>query len=393
MATALSILAKPRAELAWVLEIEGCEVALTTTSDVAGIAIAWAASAWDAEADFHMGLQLPPSWSRDIDLLGYETRPISMTFRIVDVLKQSSTRNLAYLFADDASAATQTILTTSLDRDDTGNMTVLSSASFPASGTVWVGLERITYTSKPSGTTLAMAANTKDAGRGTYSPFTGKTNWSHDHKGTPTDGNGTGSVVSTRMRVWKNRAVSLYAVAKDPADGTWTTRANAVNVFVGYLTDGWQYDSQTGEWTVSADSLEKRLETQVLRDQFTATAGDGFRLTQSATLGITEQLWNNTTEYSNLGTTISVAAGTYTNASLMSTINTALLAETTAVRLTYLWAVSLTAENLTKLSVTTPAPGASALCNFRMTADNQGGPMCCSFLVCAPVRCSRSTSL
>ncbi len=256
MASLATILASERAELAWVLEIEGYGQVWTTTADTSGISTAWTARTGTTVA---AGMEKPSSVTRSLDLLGFKTSPVNTTVRLSD-----PTAVLAALFGDDDTTAVTTYCTLDVDRDDT-TIHVKSTSSF--SSPIYIGNERITY-SGSTGTSFTGCT------RGTFA-YAGKTAWAHTHR-LSTNGGKLGPEVSTKPRVWANRGVSIYVTAKDPDTNVWITRANAQHWFAGYL-QGWSRSGEDKLWSLDVVSVEKRLDTSILRDQFVAEM-DGFTL-------------------------------------------------------------------------------------------------------------------
>jgi hypothetical protein len=309
MSTAAAQLEKPGVRQAFVVLIEGHDVAYTDSADFAAIQSAWTGEGYT----FRPGLELGGSISRQLDLLGFKIEPVGFSFDIVDGIPWSSSSSLAKLFADKDESASSTVLTSNSGRDDTVfDVRDTVNPGFASSGTVHVGHERVDYSGKTATTLTGLT-------RGKFPVVPGKTTWAHTHR-LPTDGDGP--EVSSSIRVWKNRMVAVYVVAIDPDTGTWTTKTNSLAEIVGYVED-WKYGD--GRWSIDCVSIEKRMQGQLLRSQYKGTVRKGFRLFYDSTLNFSSTNGNATWTDS---VSITIAAGHYTIDSLIAEINAALQAET-----------------------------------------------------------------
>ncbi len=328
MSSITTLLASERAELAWVVEIEGYDQAFTTTSDTSGIATAW--TTW---TQFSAGLEPPSAVTRTIDLMAFRPQPVNVTLRIADL-----DGTLVALFADDDTSAVTTVLTADADRDD-ASLTVKDSTGLTSP--LYMGHERITSGDSPPVTNCT---------RGTF-PFGGKTTWGHTHR-VSTNGQLLGPEVSTKPRVWSGRGVMIYLTAKDPDTGAWVAKANALTWFAGYI-HGWTWSGEDRRWSIDVVSIEKRFDSALLRDQFTAVV-DGFDI--GATVFTVQQMGPAVAD--NRGTTFTVAAGHYTLDELLKSINDGLETERAAGRLTWFCSmalVSVSAGPRIRTTITIPA--------------------------------------
>src|SRR5687768_14819919 len=125
--------------IAHVLEIGGETHAFTDSADWSTISGVWTGSRTFLPA---LGLE-----GTTIDRSLSVVRPSLDVPSIQVQLNDVDDATIVDLFADAHQDALLTYLTADLDRDDT-TITVKSTALFPASGTLHIGHERITYTGK-----------------------------------------------------------------------------------------------------------------------------------------------------------------------------------------------------------------------------------------------------
>lgn len=290
--TTATLITRPGVRLAYVLEIEGHNVVYTNVPDL---------TVWTGYT-VRPGLEMLGSVSREIDLLGFSVSPVGFGFKIVDAIPWDTANSLAKLLAHLDSTAIVTELTASVDRDDT-TLTVRSTTGF--SSPIYVGHERITY----SGTTATTFTGCTRGTLPTSALNAAGTAWGHVHK---VGIDGAGPEVATRPRVWKNRMVTIYAVATDPVTGTWNDRADALNELTGTLDD---YGFQDGAWQFSCTSIEKRLQGQLLKDQYIG-AYEGMYI-DATTLTLAQHNVVGAHDF----ITLTIAAGQYTISSLIAEIN------------------------------------------------------------------------
>ena len=325
MATAQSYQADRDVTLAWVLEIEGVSRLFTNVAQTAKIITAWAATG--AHTLCSGTLEMPGGITRRIDLLGFRVEVIGQTIRILD-----ADSALVALFADADTSAIVTYLTASADRNDT-TITVADNSPFPASGTIHIGHERITYSGK--GGTTQFTGCTRGVG--------GFGGIAHTHQ---LGAEGLGPEVADKPRVWKGRGVTLYLAvlerfgssATTTPSATFTLRANSIAYFAGYLKGGWTYDGK-GTYALDCVSVENRMEHQLLRDQYRARA-EGFTLSSNVTWTVKAMESDGAGFPLNESVTITISSGSYSIDSLIAHIN----AQLRAAALT--WDVSLELVNV-----------------------------------------------
>lgn len=343
MTTATSLL-EHNAELGFALELEGVDVAFYTRTE---IYTAWSGG---RKTTAHYGLEIPGAIGRSIDMLGFSLHAPTCQLRIIDV-----DNTLASLFRSTNAVATN--LTAAIDRDDV-NLTTATTAGFMAGGSAYVGHEMITLDDPGLFTGV-----TRGVGG-----FGGKATWGHAFR----LHEGYGAEVTTAPIRWRNRGVTLYMVAKDNAAGTWSARADSKIWFCGTIDD-LAYDSDSHSWTLECSSIEKKLQGQLLRDQFTARVREGFYL---GTENI--QIHEHGPATNQPLRTITVPAGSYTIPSLLQTINGLLEDAHTGGDLAHKWALELdeTYGPRVKLSVTISSASASGVgLWFQLGAEDRTGPL------------------
>lgn len=340
------ISALPSSQRAYVLEFQGYNYAATTSNEL--VTATWGGD-W---TNLKPTLQMPSALSREIDLINFKLNASPWTAQIVD-----ADGSLALIMAEAYQSANVTLMkeNTAIDRNDTP-ITVLDTTGFANSGTIYFGHEASTYASK-TGTTFAGLT------RGKF-PFAGKSAW-----GLPFDTkqDEPGVEVSDYPRAWYRRGVMIYLTAKDPTTGTWLPKSSARLVFCGRI-NGWTRDGATGIWNFDLVSVEDDiLRKEVFRDQWSATVKEGFHL-NAETLQFVEGVHYGSTTVVNWAS-FSLAAGVYTNTTLMDAIESGIRGATPAPA--YSWRLSNVTQgdgsNRTRLLVVTGTIGAgSEDVNIRM---------------------------
>ncbi len=146
-------------------------------------------------------------------------------------------------------------------------------------------------------------------------------------------------IVSQRPRTWKGRRVSVWMHTKDPSTGTLHTKADALCVFLGELTE--PRDDESGDAVVLAEHLLDRIPKTLLgRETFEATVSYGMKLQAGQRFLFKDD--NNTTTrtandlvvvVSDASGTNQVNAGTYGHEEIASIINAWLGGESAAGRI------------------------------------------------------------
>jgi hypothetical protein len=259
---ASTLITRPGARLAYVLEIEGHDVAFTDVPDL---------TTW-GDYTVRPGLQMRGTISREIDLLGYNLSPVGFEVELVDTVPWSTSDSLAKLFAEQDASAIVTELMGDVDRTAT-TIPVRSTTFFPSEGVIHIGHERIEYAGKTAAgsgnpaTFTGCVRGTFPAGASAGGTNTGR--WAHTHRVAL---DGAGPQIASQIRIWKNRMVTMYVVAFDPDTCTWNARENALNEIVGTIED---YKPSGRVWSLSCVTLEKRMQGQLFKDQYRGFIQEG----------------------------------------------------------------------------------------------------------------------
>jgi hypothetical protein len=276
-ATATSAsLSNDRQHLAFVLLIEGYDLGFCTSDEVAALDTAWsAASEWTA---IHGGLHMIGEVTHSAYPFDSSVDMPGMTFEITD----AGDVLLPVAFRESSSTAIQERLadltTATMDSNDT-TLLMGDSSAFPASGTVYVGTEEITYTSNGGGGLLGGLT------RGVRSLFGTAygNNFGRPHEITFDSNNvGTRPMVSTEPRGLLGKNVGLYLCRK--VDGTWTaglpgsSSNDAECVWAGTIRE--IHDDGTGKVSLRCSSILELLKGSLLNQQYKGFLEEGASLTQ-----------------------------------------------------------------------------------------------------------------
>lgn len=261
-----------------VVAIEGYDYVLTDSVDTAGAATAWAATPWTQALS---GVELAG------DIVD-EYMPWSDAFRgsSVSLLIRPDALDT---FATEVFATEKgnlTVLRTSLEVDAASvSVPVVEHAEFAASGTAYVGNERIAYTSKSGSGVDALNGAT----RGEFSPFNrnGSTahtfqhnhrifNDSEHHKEIPE--------VTDAPRSWVGRWVGVW-IHKVQA-GTWETKAEAHLLYAGRISGIHEIDE--GTRIDLTHMIKEVFERKIFQDQFKGHVAEGIELLEGRSIVFVE---------------------------------------------------------------------------------------------------------
>ncbi len=175
-------------------------------------------------------------------------------------------------------AGDETMLNATIDRDDT-TMTVLSTADFDSSGTVYCGTETIGYTGKTATTFTGLT-------RGKFAPFSTASSgaetgsrWGHRHQ-VFVDPNAVKikPLVTSQPRTWIGRWVGLWLHRWDQESGLLNARDNAQLVFAGRIAEIADDPSNMATVVHCEHVLDYVGRAVVGRDMFTAEVKEGMLL-------------------------------------------------------------------------------------------------------------------
>lgn len=211
-----------------------------------------------------------------------------------------------------------------LDNDDT-TATLRSTSAFGASGVVYIGTEAIAYTGKTATTLTGLT-------RGKYSVFAvdAGTRFGHQHR-VRTDPNAVKlqPLVRSQPLIWPGKWAGLWLHRSDREGAQLNTKANARLVFAGRLVE--LRDDPSSMCTVAEFQhvLDYAKNAVVGTNLWSATMKEGLFI-QSNWAFVMKDLDGTTWKTSN---SITLTAGTYSAAGLMSALSDALAAEKAAARI------------------------------------------------------------
>lgn len=249
----------------WVLAIEGYEL-LLTDGDAAAATAAWAATIW--------GATLPGlSVSTDLDQSMEPFEPFATARSVSFSVMQTSSTDQFGIDVSRPAIGAKTWLSTACDANDT-TIYAKDTSAFSASGTIFIGNERIIYTGKT-------ATSFTGCTRGVYAPFRrngvsayefGK---SHD------------------LPVFENQVQILPVITQYPSTfigrwvglwmhrtrgGVWDTKAEAHLVYAGKIAD--IRDTSNGTTTVTCtDLMDVVKDSTLMSSPFEARVREGIELT------------------------------------------------------------------------------------------------------------------
>jgi hypothetical protein len=259
-------------EIVWVAAIEGYDKVLTSSTNVTAVETAWAATDW---TDAEHGLEVRGDFDQRITPWNPEITPNTIEL----VMHKSYDRTEAACFATTVhargSASAETALAGAVDPND-DPIEVVTTTDFDASGTIYIGNERIAYDSKAGGGGTEFSTLT----RGQYHPFSksaGDPNRFGRYHDLPslTFGTSAKPKVTDVKRYWVGSWVGVWAhrVVGDVID----TKANAQLVFAGTISS--ISDTSTGEVIVEVVEASDQIKRCTLfTDQLRGRAKDGIHL-------------------------------------------------------------------------------------------------------------------
>lgn len=254
---------------AFLLVFDGVDLAFTTSDDVSGVETALDTDSSSMWTVCYGGLEYPGEIGQSISPFAAKIEVPALSLTVTD----SDDVLLGYLFGE-ASAANKTRLTTAVDCDD-ATLAVESTTGFAASGSVWVGLEEVTYSGKTASSFTGCNRGQRSAG---YAAGGGTYEFGRPHRVTDnaSQGGNYSPVVSDRPATWYNRGVSLYLIHRDD-QGVWTGPENAALLYYGRIK-AWS-ESGDGRITLDTVSFTEALQTTLLADQYRADVKSGVYVT------------------------------------------------------------------------------------------------------------------
>jgi hypothetical protein len=328
--TTLTTLQTGKAAVQWVACIEGYEY-LLTDGDTSAAVTAWAATDWTQALG---GLVVQGDWSQKLDPWNPFSGGGSVTLHI-----QPDSLDLFGIVVHKTAVDADSELTVAIDTNDT-TLTVKDSGQFSAApGTVFIGTERISYSAKPTSTTLTASV------RGKYAPFSTNSGTANQfgraHRiGITSNRVNVPPVVSQDPRSWIGRWVGLWMHAK--AGSVLDAKSDAVLSFAGRIVEV-RDSPDTGGTVLELESvLDVVGNTAIGKDFFRATVADGVYITSGFNTFDMDD-WDGTT--GRTANTHTIAAGYYSVEEIASDLTTWLLAEKAAARIAGYYSVVSPCQN------------------------------------------------
>lgn len=333
MATTLAALQAGSSTIKWVALIEGVSTVLSDATESA-VQAAMASTDWSASSVIPVFVDLRNSQS--IEPGQAFTRMGRCVLRTLD------TTDAFGVLVNKRAGGDETTLRSAIDRNDT-TIPVKSTTTFANSGTVYIGTERIDYTSKTGGATPSF----NDCTRGRFSPFgtapsgSGGANFGNHHRvATDPLHAALNPTVSQLPRTWIGKRVGVWLHTVD-ADGTLNSHADAQLVFPGRLVGiADSPDTFTVELELEPLASDWR-NTTIGRDLWSGTIASGFYLATGQTFAFEDGKQGSALLEANVLEVVASGAsganqcnaGYYSLSELCETLNTWLSSENVAGRI------------------------------------------------------------
>lgn len=215
---------------------------------------------------------------QEIQLYAQDIEANTLEFTVTD-----ATGALATMFREGYALGHKTYLTSNVVSGSTSALAVKDTTGFAASGTVYIGDERLTYTT----TTATTFAGTIGRGKFAINQTDGGTGFSSSHiiGNNVTKSAVTTPAVSDYPRTWYGRFCHLFLHVKDPLTGLYNLPSVAYKAFTGRIVS--YRDEGDGRITVVAKSAIELLNRAVGSEQWTARFNEGVTLTSAMdTVGV-----------------------------------------------------------------------------------------------------------
>jgi hypothetical protein len=249
----------------WVLCIEGVDY-LLCSSDASAVETAWAATDWSTA---YAGLRFNGDFAQKMTPWESKLDVSTMNFEIVDTDGNDT-------FAEEVfagGAGDETFLFSDLDPNDTTVEALNAHSGFAASGDIYLGLERITYSGKSAGSPDTFTGLT----RGKYAPFataSGTANrWGRNHFIPEIEYDvGIRPRITDAPRRWTGKWVGLWLHRNQ--GGTLDTKAQAHLAWAGRIASITDTSNQTT--VISCEDVRSQLrDTTLLNDQYQGRFQEG----------------------------------------------------------------------------------------------------------------------
>lgn len=250
-----------QAETTLVFLVEGTEVAYTNHPTPATIKALWSATGHGAmSASWKGGLVVDGSIKTKISPYDPKVEAETLTIKCHDV----DDSLLALTQREVYAAGNRTSLRSAIDADDT-SIPVQRTTGFASSGAVYIGHERLTYTSVTGGGSPTFNTAT----RGTLALFDRSSggDFAYSHGvGTDIIDGSSAAEVTDYPRIWLNRRCGLYLMHKEGT--TWSDGAAPLLLWAGRIKS--ISEDGTGWISFTTTNIIEALDTAVFSNQFEA---------------------------------------------------------------------------------------------------------------------------
>jgi len=272
MGETLTTLQSGGGRLAWVVAIEAYPRLLTSGPASAAVA-AWAASSWTTALS---GLRVQMDTEQRIDPWSTDLEPTECMLTMSPDAPDSDTFGTA---VHAGGGGVHTYLTVAADCNDTG-LQGLNAGAFDASGYIYVGLERMAYSS-------IVSHEFQITNRGMWAPFSidgGTDEFGRAHPLPTVDLDVLQRpIISSAPLAWVGRHVGVWLHRMD--GDTMCTRAEAQLVFAGTIDS--IEDTADGATVVRCvDMCERLMTTTLLYDQFSGPLATGIYLVPGTSIDV-----------------------------------------------------------------------------------------------------------
>ncbi len=308
------------------LFIEGLPYWFSSSTDT------WPSTSYPAPFDTNRPTQIPGAleaeglkYGQKCDIKGGDLQMPDLTFTLIDTQDPSGNQFAISALLTGLGAAVVTELREDLAASGEAAIDVESSSDFDSVGNLYINLETIGYTSRPTGTSFGGSIT-----RGMYGSRAVHHGYDPDPGGQRPDG-GLVPEVTNRPVSWYGRRVYL-ALASVNNNGT--VSASTVK-WIGVLRGELALTEDCLGWTAPAESIWQALDTEVMAN-VPVTSMHGIYLTSDVTIAYQDGNYDpGVDDFSDFVGTLS--AGLYSAASLCHAVEAIINAITTADGQDYGW--------------------------------------------------------
>lgn len=288
MSTTLAAMQSGNTNLGFVIAIDGYPYVISN-EDEAAVQAAWASTDWATQTVIG-GLTFDLDNHQDLN----PWNPFGGGGRLVAKVQPDATDRLG-IDMSRTDAGEETLLATTATR--TSEIYVSFPDRFLTIGEAYCGTECFAYGFVSGGAFWQRWGDPPGSHRGKYVAHGVKNSVStygavrfaeHHRVSVQDDGVRHKPVVSEQPRTWAGRRVSLWAHTKDPTAGTLNTKADALCLFLGELTEA-QEESDTGHTSLLIENILDRVPKMMLgRDRWQAEVSYGIQLTAGQVISFSD---------------------------------------------------------------------------------------------------------